>query len=50
MEFKTGDTVIFCEEEYEIIRIDSDSELDLLIEDDRGYKLWVSHTVVRSAA
>lgn len=51
MDFKTGDKVIFCEEEYEVVRIDDDPEtaLDLLIEDNMGYTLWVHHSVIRRA-
>lgn len=51
MDFKTGDKVIFCEEECEVVRIDDDPEtaLDLLIEDSMGYTLWVHHSAVRRA-
>ena len=51
MDFKTGEIVVFCGEEYEVIRIDDskDTDLDLLIEDNAGYTLWVNHKVVRRA-
>ena len=51
MDFKTGEKVIFCEEEYEVIRVDDskDTDLDLLIEDNAGYTLWVNHNAVRRA-
>ena len=44
MQVKTGDKVLYCEEEYDVIKVDDDPEavLNILIEDNCGYRLWVS--------
>ena len=46
MEIKAGSKVLYCEEEYEVVKVDTDDDdsfSDLLIEDSCGYRLWVSH-------
>lgn len=44
MSVKTRDCVLYDEAEYEVISVDTDTEdeTNVLIEDECGYRLWVS--------